>query len=372
MKTATRQPRAGARTRDRPASGTTVGSASERLGEGLRGVAYPILTVVAVVVVAVGQLVEDVGDSPPLQMLPPTLLIQRWTVVALVLYTLVMAAALIRTARRSLAAVEDVVEIPPAAFRRYEERVQHPSTTVDLAVFVLSAVITVLLLIGLRTDLLFDDPVTRLPRALPADPISSIVVLVAYTIIGWAFLRLIYIAARLARVLGQLSREPLRINVFDTSDLIPFGNIALAVALAPAGAIIILLIGLGPPSTLVGWSVLVEATLASVLALLLPLRGIHRQMSVAKDAALGRLNVRIGELYERLAGPLPDEAAEATRIGSTTSALIPLRKTVQEMTTWPFRDTVAFGRAVLIASAPLVYTTLSELIRVFVIGPISP
>ena len=48
-----------------------------------------------------------------------------------------------------------------------------------------------------------------------------------------------------------------------------------------------------------------------------------------------------------------------------------MRKAVQEMTTWPFRDTVAFGRAVLIAAAPLIYTTLSELIRVFWIRPLS-
>ncbi|MEJ7749350.1 MAG: hypothetical protein WKF56_08595 [Candidatus Limnocylindrales bacterium] len=41
------------------------------------------------------------------------------------------------------------------------------------------------------------------------------------------------------------------------------------------------------------------------------------------------------------------------------------------MTTWPFADTVAFGRAVLIASAPLIYTVLSELIKAFWIEPLS-
>lgn len=372
MKPATREPSAGARERGRLPSATSLTSTWSALGEGLRRAAYPIATMLAVLVVAGGQLVEDMTDSPPLQMFPPIVLIQRWTVIALVLYSLVMVAVLITIARRSLAAVKGVVDVEPATYRRYEQRVQHPTARVDLALLILSGLITLILFVGLGTDLLMDDPRTRLPRGLPSEPIEAVVVLLAYTIIGWAFFRLIYIAARLARALGQLSREPLRINVFDTADLIPFGNIALTVALAPVGAIIILLIGLGPPGTLVSWSVLVEATIASILALLLPLRGIHRQMSVAKDAALGRLNVRIAELYETLAGPIPTEASEATRVGSTTSALIPLRKTVQEMTTWPFRDTVAFGRAVLIASAPLVYTTLSELIRVFVIGPIAP
>ena len=41
------------------------------------------------------------------------------------------------------------------------------------------------------------------------------------------------------------------------------------------------------------------------------------------------------------------------------------------MTTWPFRDTIAFGRAVLIALAPLIYTVVNELIKVFLIGPLN-
>jgi hypothetical protein len=62
--------------------------------------------------------------------------------------------------------------------------------------------------------------------------------------------------------------------------------------------------------------------------------------------------------------------AQLGPLNERTSILIPLRKTVQEMTTWPFRDTVAFGRAVLIAAAPLIYAVLSQLINVFWITPL--
>jgi hypothetical protein len=58
-------------------------------------------------------------------------------------------------------------------------------------------------------------------------------------------------------------------------------------------------------------------------------------------------------------------------LNARTNTLVPLRKTVHEMTTWPFRDTVAFGRAVLIASAPLIYTVRRVLITVFWINPLS-
>lgn len=373
MKSATREPRSGARSRDRPPSATSRTQAWGTLSARLRRAAYPILTIASVGIVAAGQLVEDLFDSAPLQMLPPTLLIQRWTVIALVLYALVMWVLLDITARRSLASVRHVVKLEPAAFESYVQRMRRPPPVVDVTILLGCLLINVVLFVGLGADLLIDDPVlVRTATKLPVDPIAATIVILGYTVIGWAFLRLIYVAARLARQLGKLSREPLSIDVFDTSDLVPFGNIALALAMAPAGVILILLVGLGVPTNVVGWSVIVEATLVTVLALLLPLRGIHSQMSAAKDAALTKLSARIGELYESVSGQLPNEPAEATRVGATTSALIPLRKTVQEMTTWPFRDTVALGRAVLIASAPLIYATLSELINIFIIGPNAP
>ena len=63
--------------------------------------------------------------------------------------------------------------------------------------------------------------------------------------------------------------------------------------------------------------------------------------------------------------------ARMAKLNEAVNTLVPLRKAVAELTTWPFRDTVAFGRAVLIASAPLVYAVLNELIRVFWIAPLS-
>jgi hypothetical protein len=338
----------------------------------LDGLAYPIVTIVAVAIVAGGQLAEDFADSPPLQMMPPDVLIQRWSVVALVLYALVMWAVIDRTVMRSLPVIRQVVKIDQDSFDEYIQRVRRPSATVELGILIGVVLINLVLFVGLNSDLLLDDPVTERATKLPENPGAATIIIAGYVVIGWAFLRLIYFGGRLARQLGRLSREPLQINVFDTTDLLPFGNIALALALAPAGVLVILLAGLGAPTNPVGWSVVAEATLVIVLVLLLPLRGIHRQMSAAKDAALGVLNLRIGEVYQAASGDFPTESTEVARVAAATGTLIPLRKTVQEMTTWPFRDTVALGRAVLIASAPLIYTTLSELIRIYLIPALSP
>jgi hypothetical protein len=330
-----------------------------------------ILAVVATALVVCGQLAEDLADSAPLQMLPPTLAIQRWTMVALVAYVFGTSAAVDWTVQRALAAVRSVVKVDEAAFRGYATRMGRLPIRLDVVLLISSALIAVVLFAVVGSDLLLDDPITGESQHLPADPIAAGLILSAYTVIGWAVLRLVFGTARLAWLLFKLAREPLEIKVFDTSSLIPFGNIALALAIVPAGVIVILIIGLGSPTTLIAWSVLVEATLASLLALLLPLLGIHRQMSRAKYAAMGELSMRLTELYQDVSHALPAEGADSARLSNSANTLIQMRKAVQEMTTWPFRDTVAFGRAVLIALAPLIYTTLSELIRVFWIGPLA-
>jgi hypothetical protein len=372
MKTVTRKSVEGSRPATaRRARGSSVVT-WDRIRELFVRYRFALITALAVAVVTFGQLVEDQADSLPGRMLSVDLATRRWTVIALVLYVFVISGVVNRTVKGSLAILKPVLKIGDAAHRAYELSVRRLDARIDTALLVASGVIVTLLFPVLGVELpLSNDLQSSEPVYLPAAPLSALVVLAGYTVVGWAGLRLVLGAMRLGRVLGRLSREPFDINVFDTTPLVPFGNIALAISLAPAGIIIILLIGIGPPGGFLGWTVLLLATLASLLALLLPLRGIHRQMYEAKDVALATLNARISGLYDEISSAPYIPAAEVARYRDTAGALIPLRKTAEEMTTWPFRDTVAFGRAVLIASAPLIYTTLSELIRVFVIGPLS-
>ncbi|MEA2610193.1 MAG: hypothetical protein QOJ75_2436, partial [Chloroflexota bacterium] len=316
------------------------------------------------------QFAEDVADSPPLQMLPPIFFARRWTLIVAVLYLLVISRVVDRTVRRSLPSLERVMRIDAATFRGFARRLEHPGIAVNVALLAVSALIVIALFPLLGLSLVTDDPVTHLQVYLPSSAGDALLVLAGYTVIGWAVLSLVYLTVRLARALGELTRQPLDVDVFDTANLFPFGNIALAGALAPAGIIVILLLGLGEPSTWLSWTVLLLAAVSSLLVLLLPLRGIHRQMSEAKEAVLADLSARIGQVYEDVSRASID-SPQQPGLAERTGTLIPLRKTVEEMTTWPFADTVAFGRAVLIASAPLIYTVLSELIRIFWIDPLS-
>ena len=347
------------------------GRLRERVRLGRITIPPPVFIFVAVGIVAAGQLTEDLIDSPPWQMLPPLFFSRRWAVVAAVLYMLVIARVVDRTVQGALPSLERVLRIDADRFRTYVGRMQPADVRFNLWLLVVSAVIVIALFPVLGLDLpVTNDPATNRPVFLPANLPESIVILAGYTVVGWAGLSLLYLTDRVGRALGRLTREPLEIDVFDTTNLQPIGNIALAGSLAPAGVIVIMLLGLGRPNTWLSWTILLVAAVASLLALLLPLRGIHRQMSEAKEAVLAHLNARIGRVYEEVSrGPIG--AAEPPGTGERASTLIALRKTVSEMTTWPFADTVAFGRAVLIASAPLIYTVLSELIRVFWIEPLS-
>ncbi len=329
------------------------------------------VVIIAFALVLAGQLVEDMADSAPLQMMPTEFSSRRWTLIAVVLYELLILRLVDRTVRRSLPAFERVLRLEPAAFRAYVHRLRPPDPTTSLVILAASALIVTVLFAGLSLDLpLTNDPVTGLPLFLPQDPLAALVILGGYTVFCWAGLSLLYLTISLGRALGQLCREPLEVDVFDTTNLLPFGNIALASALAPAGIIGILLFGLGQPTSWLSWTVLLLAACSSIAALLYPLRGIHRQMSDAKEAVLANLNARIATVYDEVNHKGGDPAFIAT-LNARTNTLVPLRKTVGEMTTWPFADTVAFGRAVLIASAPLIYTVLSELIKVFWINPLS-
>ena len=331
-----------------------------------------LVLLAALVLVIAGQVAEDLADSEPMQLLSPMSALRRWTLIVAVLYMLVISLVIDRLVVQSLAALDRLVKIKPEHFRDYMDRMRGPGFAVDLALLAAAAAIVGLLFLGLQTSLPIDDPVTNEPTFLPGTGLGAAAVLVQYSLVGWAVLTLVWTTVRRARALGRLSREPLQVDVFDTTNVLPLGNIALATALAPAGVVVILLFGFGAPSSPISWSLLVLVSLASLVALLLPLRGIHGQMEGAKDRALSDLNHRLRDSYAELrqADDVPPDGMAALR--NRVATLIDLRRTVGEMTTWPFRDTIAFGRAVLIALAPLIYTVVNELIRVFVIGPLNP
>src|SRR5207247_11287547 len=117
--------------------------------------------------------------------------VQRWLLVGLVAYLFGIWAFAERTVERALTAVRPAVRIGDAEFRRYERGMETLPVVSELALVIASLVLSALLFVVLRAELLVDDPVTHHPSSLPLS-LAGIVILAGYTVIGWAFLRLVY------------------------------------------------------------------------------------------------------------------------------------------------------------------------------------
>jgi len=175
-----------------------------RILDRIRPFEYPLVVIAAVGLVVAGQLIEDMADSPPIQMLTPAAAPRRWTVIALVLYELVIAGVVSQTVRGSIDSLRRVVKVDRATFDEYERLLQRWHFRADASVLLISGFIVTALFGLLRLELLSDDPVTRVGTHVPTDPISAAIVLAGYAVLAWAGLRLLIIAVRLGRLLGRL------------------------------------------------------------------------------------------------------------------------------------------------------------------------
>ncbi len=149
----------------------------------------------------------------------------------------------------------------------------------------------------------------------------------------WFFARAVAMEQRAARLFSRIGREGVRVDVLDLAPLAPFAHRGLQ-------AVLYYVIGLSIFSLLFagGWAVnLAPAAVlivvpTAVLALLLPLRGIHQSIRAAKRVRLDALRAEIrrdeADLMDREA---PGCAAAAARL----PALLALREQVQSAREWP-------------------------------------
>ena len=299
----------------------TARGTSARVREAVARHRTAALVIGGVGLVALGQLVEDVDDGPPIQMLPPTFLIRRWTVVVAVLYMLVISRVVERTVERSLPALQAALRMNDATFRGYADRMRPPTIAVDLGLLGIS-------LVGRH-------PAVPGPRLRPADPrpghrgaalpsggadrCAGRAGRLHRCRLGGADPRLRHRPAgprpgrRFARAVRHRPirhDEPAAVREHRArrrarprrGDLHPAAGTRSAERVPQLD---------GP----------VGAASASILALLLPLRAIHRQMADAKEAALATLNERISQAYDEATGsPIDDRRSAASASGPARSS----------------------------------------------------
>ena len=136
-----------------------------------------LVVAAAVALVTLGQIAEDLADSPALQMAPPILAQERWTLIVLVWYMVVIATIVDRTVKRSVPALDRVIKVNAKTFRSIVDQMRPPDMRVNLVLLAASALIVTVLFVGVGVSLPIDDQGAGRAMYLPMDRLAALFML---------------------------------------------------------------------------------------------------------------------------------------------------------------------------------------------------
>jgi len=160
----------------------------------------------------------------------------------------------------------------------------------------------------------------------------------------WLGYAIVTVSVRMSRIAKKLSR----IDLLDLSPLAPFTqqgltNTLLVIGLLSISSLMMLETGFEQMMILNGSAGLVLIA----LALLSPVRGVHRRICQSKEAALSWVN---GEISKQLSA---FENSDAGRASGEMADLVAYRSLVESVPEWPF-TTSTYTRLILYALIPVV------------------
>ena len=258
--------------------------------------------------------------------------------------------------------LKTTMDIPSEHYDMLARRMLKPRRWIEFLLLIASATVVVGFFVLMKNPLPIYTALT-----IPDQPLAAGFIVIVYIMIGWLGLSLVHTGIQHALELSRLSNQPLKINVFDPENVVPFGSISMLHSLVLAGIIVLLFLLLGRPTSLISYLVIILASLGSFMALVLPLLGVYQQMRREKIHALNNIAEQLLQAQRalmQLNDPFGDGLDE---VNSRTSALVNLRKTILEAPNWPFRSNTAIARAVIAALSPLIYFILTELVREYIV-----
>jgi hypothetical protein len=324
------------------------------------------ITILAVILIA-AQLLEYLQRDTAGQYRQPLILARHLALPALTLYMLLMLRVLKKRAAVSLKELQSAIDIPAAEYDTHVRRMLRTDARLTMLLLGISAIITVVWLGVLQGALPF-NPIPQLGRSfLSANIPTGTLTLISYIVFGWAGLELVLATLQLGRGLTKLAEYPLRVNVFDPTNLLPFGGLALLHSVSVAGVIVGLLVLLGQPKFVLDYVVVAIGSLTSSLALVMPLMGVRKHMLRAKHAALAHIHERLSDCQTALLAITELSPDTVKSLTLATDNLISLRKTILAQPSWPFRNGLAVFRVSLAALTPVGYFLLNEVVRAYVL-----
>lgn len=272
-------------------------------------------------------------------------------------YILVALRSLRRMSQRTLVQLRPSVTIDDGQYAQFARRLLTADGRVEVGLMGVALLLVVVFLV------LPPDQLRELASYGLVGVVGSVVVAVFYAVLFWLLLSLVYFGIRSSRALSQLARQPLTVNVFDPEPLLPFGRLSLALSLTFVGMFLIPLIIMGPPTRQGGGWFVIGLSVLCLMALFVPLWGVHRQIVDAREEVLGRVCGDLMGVQQSLLGTAGQETGQLQALSERTEVLLSLRKHVLSGPSWPFRDIGSILRAVLVATSPLIYFLLNQLMQ---------
>ncbi len=324
---------------------------------------YWSVVLLCTVLALLEQLVEYRLRGRLLSSITPNTALRLMAVPAMIAYIMVALPVLKDSTVRALGQLRPVVEVSDQEYMRHVLRIVCIRPLVEMVLFGMSVVVVVGYLVVLRQP----TPMSGGSATLPSNPFDAGLILFVYILLGWLLYTLIYTSVRLGTGLGALARQPLTVNVFDPTLLLPFGRLALRHSLTLVGLILVLVVPLGRPTEFVDYLVLGLLSLGALASLVFPLRGVRLQVRRAKDETMHHIYDQYCDVQASLLGRRYIAQEDLQQLTDRANELSDLRKLVLSGPDWPFRDATAVLRAVLTTLSPVLYFVITELIRVYLL-----
>jgi hypothetical protein len=274
-------------------------------------------------------------------------------------YILAYMRLIKRVSGRALTQLRPSVQISDEEYEGYVRRFLHARGAVEVLLIVLAVLLMVFFLV------LPPDQLRGLPHTKPAEFAATVVVALYWTILFYLLLSLVYISIRNARALGGLAKRPLEINVFDPIKLLPLGRLGLLQSLGFVGVFLIPLIILGPPSRQGGGWFVIGLSVLSLLAIFVPLWGVHQQIVKARERVLAGIYADLLAVQQVLLQSGGQETEHLRILSQRSELLFQFRKQVLGGPSWPFGSSAAVWRAIVAASSPLAYFLLNHFLQTY-------
>jgi hypothetical protein len=275
-------------------------------------------------------------------------------------YILIYMRLIKRSSGRALAQLRPSVQISDQEYESYVRRFLRAHGGIEILLVCLAVLLMVFFLV------LPPNQLRGLPHRTPVDFAAMIVDAFYWTVLFYLLLSLVYISIRNARALGGLAKRPLEINVFDPVGLLPLGRLGLIQSLGFVGVFLIPLVIIGPPSRQGGGWFVIGLSVLGVLAVFVPLWGVHQQILKARGRVLTSIYADLLAVQQILLQSSAQETEQLRTLSQRSEVLFQFRKQVLAGPSWPFRSSGAVWRAIIAASSPLAYFFLNHVLQTYV------